>query len=428
MCVAMNLIGLGERMNGHPLLWPYGIVWILCNFILIYPFQLGIENVSPDMLASLRIHGDISYRIGLISNQTSRDQQGNRTVDILKQKGLRIIYILAPEHGFDGLNPAGQPVGQSVDAKTGIPIVSLYGRGGDHTISGKCLDPVLMRQLDILVYDIQDSGMRHYTYISTLLCALEAAAEHGKPIVVLDRPNFLGSSMEGPIVDPQLKSFISIAPIPLRHGMTMGELAYYFNKYVIPKSAQLYVVPMKNYTRIMSVPFLHSLSPNLASLASIYGYSFLGILGEVEPFHIGIGTSYPFQAIMLPDAHHFPTYEWAKVKAILAKYGIGSSLHTAIRRQKNYTGLKLIIPDGKKVTSFALLIELLLFFKEAGVRFSYSNTFDKAVGTSKVRDVCNGICSKEAFKHYIHSSLLHFFKRAKDCYLYEPLPEIKQLL
>ncbi len=425
--VTMNLIGLGERMSGHPCIRSVILYLLLRSTHLLISFQLGVENISGKILSSLRTRTPISYRIGLITNQTGQDQQGNRTIDILRNKGLRILYIMAPEHGFAGVHPAGKPVGETVDSATGIPIVSLYGRGGDQTIAGKCLDPAIMGQLDMLIYDMQDSGMRHYTYISTLLCALEAAVLHNKPIIVLDRPNFLGPHMEGPLVDPypHLKSFISIAPIPLRHGMTVGELAHYFNKYILPKPARLQVIPMKNYNRTMTAPFLAPLSPNIKSIGALYGYSFLGILGEVEPFNTGIGTPYAFQAIMVPDSYHIPAYEWARLKALLAKHGITSVPHQAIRHNKQYTGLKLMIPDGKKIASFQLLLELLLFFKAVGVKFSYSTTFDKAVGTSHIREFCNGAGAKEALKNYIRSSLTQFFKKAKDCYLYEPLPEIK---
>ena len=121
-------------------------------------------------------------------------------------------------------------------------------------IAGKQIDPTILQQLDALIYDIQDSGMRHYTYISTMLCALEASAEHNKPLYILDRPNFLGLNMEGPLVEPELKSFISIASIPLRHGMTVGELARYFNTHILKKKAPLQVVAMKQYSRIMRAP------------------------------------------------------------------------------------------------------------------------------------------------------------------------------
>src|SRR5207249_6044556 len=143
-------------------------------------------------------------------------------------------------------------------------------------------------ELDCLVFDIQDSGMRHYTYISTLLNTMKIAAEYKKPYIVLDRPNPLGGMMQGPLVQPDLISFISIAPIPLRHGMTIGELAHYFNGHILEKSAILHVIPMHDYNRMngFAGTFLHQLSPNLLSLQSCYGYSFLGLLGEVEPFDV----------------------------------------------------------------------------------------------------------------------------------------------
>jgi hypothetical protein len=405
------------------------IRYVMAVSVILYvpamlSFQLGIENSN---LLSQKFSGLRSLRIGLITNQTGRDQQGNRAIDILLQKGLRVTHILAPEHGFDGTIPAGKPVTNSVDQKTNIPIISIYGRGGDHTIAGKCVDPAVMQQIDALFYDIQDSGMRHYTYISTLLCALEAAAQHNKPIVVFDRPNFLGPFMEGPLVDPHLKSFISIASIPLRHGMTVGELASYFNKHVLIKTAQLHVIPMKGYNRIMEPPFLSPLSPNIASRASLYGYSFLGILGEIEPFYIGVGTPSAFQTILLPEDCHFSPGKWAAVRTIFHKYGIHSSYHTAMHRKKPYYGLKLHIPDAAKVASFSLLLELLSYFKQAGISFSYSATFDKAVGTQKVQELCKGSCPWQELIEGVNQALEQFLGQAKDSFLYTPLPEIRKM-
>ena len=391
-----------------------------------WPLQLGIENTSLSFLNALTIHNTLSYRIGLITNQTALDHKKNRTVDILREKGLNIVYLLAPEHGFDGRAPAGKPIANSVDKKTGISIISIYGSGGDHTIAGKRINPAIMRQLDLLCYDIQDCGMRHYTYISTLLCALEAAAEYNKPLIVFDRPNFLGAYMEGPLVEPALKSFISIAPIPLRHGMTVGELALYFNKNMLPKPAKLHVVPMNDYKRTITPSFLQALSPNLTSLSSIYGYSFLGILGEIDPFDIGVNTPLAFQTIMLPDSIGFSAAKWQQVREILHKYTIKST-HHAMKGHKGAqcTGLRLRIADGKKVESFALLIELLSFFKQAGINLVYSKAFDKAVGTSKIRELSDH--RKKEFLTLINNDLEQFFARAKDSYLYQPLPEIRKV-
>ncbi len=398
---------------------------LLCMNASILPFQLGIENLSAPARRALVADGALAPRVGLISNQTALDQSGRRTVDVLKQEGMRIAYILAPEHGFDGKALAGKPIRNGVDEKTGIPIVTVYGRGGDYTIAGKRIDPAIMKQLDAVLYDIQDSGMRHYTYISTLLCALEAAAEHGKPLYVFDRPNLLGGNIEGPLVDPELKSFISIAPIALRHGMTVGELARYFNAHVLQKPAALHVIPLTHFNRIMRVPFLNALSPNLPTRQSVYGYSFLGIVGEVKPFHVGVGSERAFQVIMLPDALSFPSLEWRKLSALLKEYGIHSCHETMLKRDEPHTGLRLSFPDNAQFSSFALLIKLLSFFKKRGITFSFSPTFDKAVGTPLLRKWCQGESLIDPLINQVKADLQGFYKKAQECFLYHPHPTIK---
>lgn len=394
-------------------------------------FKLGVENISDKFLRSLSADNSLSYRVGLISNQTGRDQRGNRTVDILLKRGLTIPYILAPEHGFEGRVRAGVSVKNEIDRKTGIPIISMYSSGGDYVISsGKRINPTILSGIDIIFFDIQDSGMRHYTYISTLLCALEAAAQYKKTIVVLDRPNLLGAHMEGPVVDTSLRSFISIASIPLRHGMTVGELARYFNTKVLATPAELRVVPMKDYTRTMKVDVLRAgLSPNLQSLESCYGYSFLGILGEIEPFDVCVGTPLAFQVIALPDTHKIAAYEWNKLHAMLARKGIKSSYYSYYNRKRKQTlsGLRLHIADIDQLDSFAVLVDVLKFFRDAGVTLSFSQLFDKAVGTSLLRGVCKGFCEQNQLVERVGRDLDTFIQDAKDSLLYEPAPRVVKL-
>ena len=242
-----------------------------------------------------------------------------------------VKYIFAPEHGLNG-TLAERDVHDAIDAKTHIPIISLYGNG-----TGKMISDAQMNDLDLLIFDIQDSGMRHYTYISTLLNTMKVAAEYGKAYIVLDRPNPLGSLMEGPLVDQSLISFISIASIPLRHGMTIGELALYFNRYVLKKAAPLQVIKMENYDKSTGFAgtFIHQLSPNLQSLQSCYGYSFLGLLGEIEPFDIGIGTPMAFRCITLPEAVVVPKGMWLRLQAVLSSFGVRSFLYDHVNPKNN---------------------------------------------------------------------------------------------
>lgn len=413
-------------MSGHVLLRRFRaallILFICCTYS--WSFRLGVENLS-DPAFKLLINQKVAPRIALISNQTARNNAGQRTVDVLREQGLQISYLLAPEHGFDGKALAGKPVANGDDAQTNIPIMSVYGRGGDHTIAGKRIDPEILKQVDALIYDIQDSGMRHYTYISTMLCALESCAEHGKPLYILDRPNFLGLNMEGPLVEPELKSFISIASIPLRHGMTVGELARYFNVHVLKKKAPLQVISMKEYTRIMRAPFLAELSPNLLTEQSLYGYSFLGLLGEIRPFHVGVGSPLAFQVVMLPDSQKFPLSEWSNLAALFKEYGIRAYTDSMMRNNTPYTGLRLIFPENAQFASFEILLKLISFFRKRNVELSFSPMFDKAIGTKKFKEWYKNSYSLAKLIAESRSELQEFYKKAECCFLYEPHPKIR---
>ncbi len=418
--------GSGGSMNSHARSRFFNSIpcIALLTVIPIWPFSLGIENISRSLLESLRIGTTAPCKVGLVTNQTGCDQRGNRSVDLLRQKGVLISHILAPEHGIDGTVPGGEPVVDSVDTKTGIPVVSVYGRGGDYSINGKRFDPNIMNQIDVLCYDMQDVGMRHYTYISTLLLALEAAAAHEKPIVVFDRPNLLGPHMEGPLVDPdpQLKSFVSLVPIPLRHGMTIGELARYFNKHILKKSARLRVVTMKAYRRTMKLAHFVPLSPNLKTLQACYGYSFLGLLGEVSPFDVGVGTTYAFQVISLPDSSGLPLHEWGKLGSLLHEYGIQTNHYTFTKRNQLYNGLRLHFSDITRIASFRLLLDLLQLFQNAGVEFSFSNLFDKATGTYLVKQLYLGKTDRNQLAQHVVEGLNSFRKGLQSSLLYEPVP------
>lgn len=380
-------------------------------------FKLGIENVSIDVISSACCGEEKKEcAIGLITNQTGVDQHGKRTVDILGDQGINVKYIFVPEHGLNG-TPAGKDVHDSIDKKTKIPVLSLYGNG-----SGKMISSEQMDELDCLVFDIQDSGMRHYTYISTLLNTMKIAAEYKKPYIVLDRPNPLGGMVQGPLVEADLISFISIAPIPLRHGMTIGELARYYNKYVLAHPIVLHVVPMQGYDRNSGFmgKFIHQLSPNLQSLQSCYGYSFLGLLGEVEPFDVGVGTPMAFRCIALPKHLHIKKDVWRRLQDVLSSFGVKSFLyhHTNPKGNRKSKGLRLEFSGIAHLRSFDLFIAILEFFKKEGISFSFSALFNKAVGTADVQKMFAGEIIKELLFSKIEHDLHSFADRAQSCLLY----------
>lgn len=382
-------------------------------------FYLGVENMSPDLLEWMR-----HYRVGVVTNQTGVDQSGRRTVDVLKDKGITVCALFAPEHGINGVIRAEQAVSDTWDEIANIPVISLYSSGAQ----SKVIKQQTFQDIDIIVFDIQDSGMRHYTYISTLFEVLKAAAAFGKSVVVCDRPNPLGGIMEGPLVEDELKSFISIASIPVRHGMTIGEIALYFNTTVLDVPAKLRVAKMRGYNRVDGIvgELLKGLSPNIVSKASCHGYSFLGLLGEIKPFHIGVGTDKAFQCIMLPKDLKFPIHKWHAFSVLLDQMQIQNTIYSYFNVDKKqwFEGVRIRIKDINQLQSFSTFMRIVFFFKEAGVPLKCATLFDKAVGTRLVQILLEGGCSKNELVDYVNSSLKNFFNRARHAFLYEPLPQV----
>jgi len=381
-------------------------------------FKLGLENISSEILKQLR-----SQHIGLITNQSGKNQNGKRNIDVLREQKLNIKYIFAPEHGFKGTAGAGQKIKDGLDSTTSIPVISLYGNG-----TGKSIHSQKIKQIDTLMFDIQDSGMRHYTYISTLLHTMQEAAEHDKNFIVFDRPNPLATRMEGPLVQPDLISFISIASIPLRHGMTIGELAHYFNRYILKKPAKLQVIKMQNYDRRNGInhKLLAPLSPGIRSIQSCYNYSFLGLLGEISPFNVGLKTDAPFQCILLPKRIKFSENKWRELQALLKSYNIESIRHTDFSEKikQKCSGLRLHINDINVVSSFSVLLSILDFFKSNGINFSYSKAFNQAMGTKDLQATIAGVLSRKKFLNTTNTDLKKFFTKAQLILMYKPLPEI----
>lgn len=233
-------------------------------------------------------------KVGLAVNQTS-EINGTHLVDTLLQLGVKIERIFAPEHGFRGDHSAGAVVSNSTDEKTGIPVVSLYGKNKKPSIEA-------IQDLDVILFDIQDVGVRFYTYISTMHYLMERAAELNKMMLVLDRPNPNGFYIDGPMLEAGQKSFIGMHTIPLVHGLTVAELARMINgeKWLEGgKSCSLEIIPCKNYTHDSLYELPVRPSPNLPNMYSVYLYPTLGLF-EGTNVSIGRGTDYPFQLLGKP--------------------------------------------------------------------------------------------------------------------------------
>jgi uncharacterized protein YbbC (DUF1343 family)/CubicO group peptidase (beta-lactamase class C family) len=256
--------------------------------------RTGDTRTGLDVLAADHFRAFAGRHVGLITNQTGVDRDGRRNIDLMRQAGITIAAIFSPEHGFAGVEER-PGIQDSSDPATGIKIYSLYGQTMRPT-------PEMLRGLDVLVFDIQDVGARFYTYETTMAYSLEAAAKAGIPFYVLDRPNpITGTHVEGPLLDAGNRSFVgSFAGLPVRHGMTMGELARMFNG-ENKLGANLTVVAMQDWNRgdwfdSTGLPWVNP-SPNLRSLNAAILYPGLCLLESAKNYSVGRGTDAPFEQI-----------------------------------------------------------------------------------------------------------------------------------
>ena len=253
----------------------------------------GSTRTGLDVLVEQKFQPLAGKRVGLITNQTGIDSQGRRNVDLMKAAGINVAALFSPEHGIAGVEDRSG-LADATDKATGVKIFSLYGNTDRPT-------PGMLRGIDVLVFDIQDVGVHFYTYETTMAYAMEAAAKAGIPYYVLDRPNpITGVRVEGPLLDAANESFVGYyGGTPVRHGMTMGELAKYFNgeKHI---GAALTVIPMQDWQRgdwfdSTDLPWTNP-SPNMRSLKAAALYPGLGML-EYAKISVGRGTDAPFEQI-----------------------------------------------------------------------------------------------------------------------------------
>lgn len=236
-------------------------------------------------------------RVALFSNHTG--MVGDRhTLDIMLDNGVNVVTLFSPEHGFRGTADAGEHVKSGIDGPSGLPIASLYDGASKRMPAKEVMD-----RFDVIVADIQDVGLRYYTYYCTMIDLMNAAIVHGKEFVVLDRPNPNGMYVDGPILDMKYQSGVGRLPIPVVHGMTLGEIARMANGegwLRDGKKVPLTVVPCKNYTHDSRYRLPVAPSPNLRTMRAIYLYPSVCYF-EATPVSLGRGTDFPFEAYGHPD-------------------------------------------------------------------------------------------------------------------------------
>lgn len=345
-------------------------------------------------------------RVGAVVNHSSMIGP-DHLIDTLLALEVDLRKVFAPEHGFRGDVADGELISDSRDAKTGLPIISLYGRNKKPT-------PAQLEDLDVIVFDIQDVGVRFYTYLSTLHYIMEAAAEAGKQVIVLDRPNPNGYYVDGPVLQSEHSSFVGLHPVPVVYGMTIGEYAQMINgESWLENGVQcvLDVIPLMNYNRALAYRLERAPSPNLPNAEAVLLYPSLAFF-EGTTVSIGRGTEQPFQVIGHPE------------------YGIGSFLFRPQSVQaspnpkwkgKDCFGVTLEALSFDEIASWkklnlGFLVGFHNFLKDKSEFFRPDGYFEKLAGTNTLRTALIEGQSEDEIR-LAWESELNNFRRVRSKYL-----------
>lgn len=381
----------------------------------------GVEVLRDNGFAQLQ-----GKRVGLITNPTGIDNNYKSTVDILHEApGVKLTALFAPEHGVRGDVHAGDHVDNMVDPATGVTVYSIFGKTYKPT-------PEMLKDVDVLVYDIQDIGCRSYTFISSMGEAMDACAELGKEFMVLDRPNPVGGNkVEGNFVEKASVSFVSRFPIPYLYGLTPGELAMYLNEEGLldsGKKVNLTVIPMEGWTRDMPyaetgmpwvLPSPHIPNPEIG----IY-YPVTGILGELYCVSIGVGYTLPFKTVAAPwidgqklaDRLNGLQLPGMHFRAITYKPFYSTF------KDENVAGVEICITDKDAaplaLTQFYIMQELIDMYPDKNPfeicdKKRYT-TFDKVTGSSEIRKrFCKNNKVEDMFDYWTKDDAKFKMKKAR---------------
>lgn len=407
------------------------LVFMLLNFLNCSQ-SLDKENTllfGADRLLQEYTHLLEDKGIGIVTNHTATLSNGKHLVDTLfEHGGFKLVALFAPEHGIRGTAPAGDVINNHIDEKTSLPIYSLYGANRKPTEE-------MLKDIDVLIFDIQDVGVRFYTYISTLYYVIEAAAENDIEVIVLDRPNPInGVSVEGPIRKEHLTSFVGIAPIPIRHGLTVGELANLFASEYLDKSLKpkLTVIKMlnwdrqkyfDNYSNEWNPP-----SPNIPDFETTIVYPGTCLIEGINVSE-GRGTYHPF---LLIGAPYINPEEWIKEMEKIGYEGVSlsaasftpvkipqMSMSPKYLDEKCY-GLEIKVTDREKLASVEFGIRLICSLRKLyqdKLQFRES-AFDRLAGDDVIRQMILDDVSAEDIVASWQNELNAFKELRKNYLLY----------
>lgn len=390
----------------------------------------GIEVLRDNGFAQLK-----GKRVGLITNPTGVDNKLKSTIDILHDaEGVELVGLYAPEHGVRGDVHAGDHVDNFTDPATGVTVYSIYGKSRKPT-------PEMLKDVDVLVYDIQDNGCRSFTFISTMGLAMEACAELGKEFMVLDRPNPVGGNkVEGNLTEDDCVSFVSQFPIPYLYGLTPGELAQYLNNEGLLKDGKkvnLTVVPMEGWTRDMDfrdtgMPWVLP-SPHIPNPEAAVLYPVSGILGELNYMNIGVGYTMPFKLFCA---------EWVDAEELVKRMNalelpgmMFRPIHIkpfySFGQGKNLQGVEVYVTDKEvaplSLTQFYVMQELADMYPEhaafkegeGGADAKRFSMFDKVAGSKEIRKRFSRNHKVADMIDYWNKDSEAFKEKSKPYYLYK---------
>ena len=377
--------------------------FLIFTFIFSFIFVNAQTRCGADKIEEI-LNIASNKRVALIVNQTSVTECGTHIVDTLIARGVKINSIFAPEHGFRGDADAGESVKDGIDKKSGVKIISLYGKN-------KKPNAEQLSDIDLIVFDIQDVGARFYTYTSTMYYAMQSAAEFGKEFLVLDRPN-PNDFVDGAMMDMSLKSFVGTLPLPIMHGLTVGELASMIKgeNWGETKSLNLKVIRVDGWQHGDSYELKIKPSPNLPNAKSIALYPSL-CLFEGTTISVGRGTYYPFQMIGAPDKN---LGEFTFTPISLEGFD-KNPLH------KGQTCYGIDLRDEHNPQGFSLkyLIEMYKNSSNKEKFFNSNNFFEKLSGDAQLRsDIINGKTEQEIKARW--ETELNRYKKLRNQYLLYP--------
>ncbi|GAB4291179.1 MAG: DUF1343 domain-containing protein [Marinilabiliales bacterium] len=351
-------------------------------------------------------------KIAVVANHTSLIKN-THLIDSLLKKGIAITKIFCPEHGFRGNADAGETINSSVDSITGLPIISLYG-------NHKKPYPEDMAEIDVVIFDIQDVGARFYTYISTMHYVMEACAENDKELIILDRPNPNGYYVDGPVLDTAFKSFIGMHPVPVVHGMTVGEFAKMINGegwLGKNKQCKLTVITCKNYNHSMQYDLPVKPSPNLPNARAVYLYPSLCFF-EGTTLSIGRGTDMQFQVIGHPDLKNIAEADFfftphSNEGAKNPKFKDVTCYGYDLRKESE------IFKDKHGQLNLEYILHLYKIFPDKKNFFKNTNSFDLIAGTNELKQQIIEGKSEEEIRNSWQVKLNEFKTIRKKYLLYD---------